>query len=97
MLSQSPFAPRFLSRRAAASSSASVVPEVLFLYWQRVRIPCDTIDKRGLLDFETFCPTDPRNTDRPTHEWKVCEKNCPIFGKAYMFKVEFCFNNKCNF
>ena len=30
MLSQSPFAPRFLSRRAAASSPASVVPEVLF-------------------------------------------------------------------
>ena len=30
MLSKSPFAPRFLSRGAAASSSASVVPEVLF-------------------------------------------------------------------
>ena len=45
-----------------------VVPEVLFLYWQRVRIPCDTIDTRGLLDFETFYPTDPRITDRPTHE-----------------------------
>ena len=68
MLSQSPFAPRFLSRRAAASSSASVVPEVLSLYWQRVRIPCDTIDTRGLLDFETFYPTDPRITDRSTHE-----------------------------
>ena len=51
VLSQSPFAPRFLSRRAAASSSASVVPEVLFLYWQRVRIPCHTIDTRGQLDF----------------------------------------------
>ena len=54
MLSQSPFAPRFLSRRAAASSSASVVPEVLYLYWQGVRIPCDTIDTRGLLDFLTL-------------------------------------------
>ena len=62
---QSPCAPRFLSRRAAAFSSASVVPEVLFLHWQRVRIPCDTIDTRGLLDFETFYPTDP--TDRPTN------------------------------
>ena len=53
MLSQSPFAPRFPSCRAAASSSASVVPEVLYLYWQGVRIPCDTIDARGLLDFLT--------------------------------------------
>ena len=94
MLSQFPFAPRFLSRRAAASSSASVVPEVLFLYWQRVRIPCDTIDTRGLLDFESFYPTDPRITDRPTHEQKVCKKNCPIFGKAYMFKVEI-FERQC--
>ena len=68
MLSQSPSASRFLSRRAAACSSASVLPEVLFPHWQRVRIPCDTIDTRGLLDFETFYPTDPRNTDRPTHE-----------------------------
>ena len=32
VLSQSPFAPRFLFRRAAASFSASVVPEVLFLH-----------------------------------------------------------------
>ena len=28
----------------------------------------DTIDTRGLLDFETFYPTDPRNSDRPAHE-----------------------------
>ena len=41
---------------------------------------------RGLLGFETFYPTDPRNTDRPTHE--SLRKNCPIFGKAYMYKVE---------
>ena len=46
----------------------------LFLYWHRVRIPCDTIDTRGLLDFETFYPTDPRITDRRSHEQRVCEK-----------------------
>ena len=89
MLSQSPFAPRFLSRRAAASSSASVVPEVLFLYWQSVRIPCDTIDTRGLLDFETFLPDRPSNYRQTDPQIESLRKNCPIFGKAYMFKVEF--------
>ena len=49
-----------------------------------MRIPCDTIDMRGLFDFETLLPaTDPRNTDRPTHESP--RKNCPILEKAYMF------------
>ena len=66
MLSQSPFAPRFLSRLAAASSSASVVPEVLFLYWQRsIRVDC-WISK--------LFTRQPRITDRPTHEQKVFEK-----------------------
>ena len=44
------------------------------------------------LDFETLStrlPTDLRNTIGPTDRLvKVCEKSCPISGKAYMFKEE---------
>ena len=46
------------------------------------------LDKRSItVDcwiLKLFYPTDPRNTDRPTHE--SLRKHCPIFGKAYMFK-----------
>ena len=83
VLSQSPCAPRFLSLCAAACSSASRAP---FLYWQRMRIPCDTIDTRGLLDFETFLP-DISSKYRQTDPRKSA-KNRPILGKAYMFKEE---------
>ena len=43
---------------------------------------------RGRFDFETFFNQQILEipTDRPI---KVCEKNCPILGKAYMFKEEF--------
>ena len=68
----------------AAACSASGDP---FLHWQRKRIPRDTIDTRGLLNFETFYLTDPRNTDRPTYE--SLRKKLSDFRKAYMFKVEF--------
>ena len=91
MLSQSPSAPRFLSRRAAASSSASVVPEVLFLSFfftgivygflaiRSIRVDCwiSKLFTRQTLELPTDGATN-----------RESAKNCPIFGKAYMFKVE---------
>ena len=76
----------FLSRRAAAGYSAS---GDLSLYWQRMRIPWDTIDARGLLNFETFYLTDPRNADRPTHKSLPPPPPPKKTGQTYMFKVEF--------
>ena len=62
-------------------------PALQLLYRQRMRIPCDAIDMRGRLDCEIILP------DRSSKYWQTdprkSAKNCPILGKAYMFKVEF--------
>ena len=76
VLSKFPSAPRFCSRGAADCSAS----RDRFLHWQRMRILCDTIDTRGLLDSETFS-TDRSSKYRQTDTWKSAKKTV-WFGKS---------------
>ena len=50
------------------------------LHWLGMRIPCDTIDRCGRLDFETLLPD--RSSKYRQRDPRKSAKNCPILRKA---------------